>query len=264
MNKKLSVSRINLLNKCSQAHYYAYTLGLEKPGETNAQALGTAVHKAIEEFYNGVHNMPHMDTGAAYANEYNACVDAFGTFSLLRDKGLSILATEQEFSVPLEDERISEGWEFRGIIDVVAELDGQLWVGDHKTTRRKWSIEKLSLSLQHKGYELVMPELYPGKNYGGSFYNFIQIGTSKSVPYANVSREWLPRNEAGLATAFEEIISAVQRIEAGEKFRNVGDHCTWCDFKDLCGADYFGADTQALIDLNFRKKDQKIEEGDEL
>lgn len=257
MNKKLSASRINTLNLCAQKHYYAYTLGLEKPGESNAQAVGTAVHKAIEGFYKGEHQMPHktdIELGGSYSGEYNACVDSFGTFSLLKDQGMSIIATEQEFSVPIEDERISEGWELRGIIDVVAKIDGQLWVGDHKTTRRKWPIEKTSLALQHKIYELAMPELYPNEECAGSFYNFIQLGTSKGVPYANTSRTYLPKNEHGLVTAYEEVISAVMRIERGDRFRYTGDHCQWCEFFQLCQSDYFGGDTQALIDLNYKVK----------
>lgn len=253
MNKNLSASRINTLNLCAQKHHYAYTLGLEKPGETQAQALGTAVHKSIEGFYNGEHNMPHTE-GAAHSTEHNVAVDAFGTFSMLRDGGVKVIATEQAFDVPIEDERITDGWRLRGIIDVVAKIDDQIWVGDHKTTKRKWPVEKTSLSLQHKLYELVLPDLYPEQEYGGSFYNFIQLGTSKGVPYANVTREYLPRNEAGLATAFEEVVSAIKRIESGETYRYTGDHCAWCEFKDLCASDYFGGDTQALIDLNFKKK----------
>lgn len=255
-NKKLSASRINLFNFCRQKHYYAYELGLERPGESIPQALGTAVHKAIEEFYNGKHQMPHItDTSVPWVAEYNAAVDAFGTFSMLQDASMSIKATEQEFSVPIEDERVSDGWMLRGIIDVVAELDGQLWVGDHKTTRRKWAIEKTSLALQHKIYELAMPELYPENSCAGSFYNFIQLGTSKGIPYASVTRTFLPKNEQGLLTAYEEIISTIKQMEGGEITRNTGDHCQWCEFYQLCQSDYFGGDTQALIDLNYKKKE---------
>jgi RecB family exonuclease len=259
VNKKLSASRIATLNMCAQKHYYAYTLGLEKPGESQAQAVGTAVHKAIEEFYDGKHLMPHkteLELGEG-ATEYNAAVDSFGTFSLLKDGNMSILATEKEFSVPIEDERISNGWQLRGIIDVVAKIDDEIWVGDHKTTRRKWGIEKTSLSLQHKIYELAMQDLYPNDVCAGSFYNFIQLGTSKGVPYANTTRTFLPRNEAGLYTAFEEIISAVKRIESGEVYRNTGDHCQWCEYFTLCQSDYFGGDTQAVIDLSYKVKERK-------
>lgn len=256
-NKKLSASRINTLNLCAQKHYYAYELMLERPGESVPQALGTAVHKAIEGFYDGKHQMPHMSAlEQSWAPEYNACVDAFGIFSALQDTGHTIIATEKEFDVPIEDERISEGWTLRGIIDVVDRIDGQLWVGDHKTTRRKWPIEKIGLSLQHKIYELVMPDLY-NETAAGSYYNFIQLGTSKGVPYANVNRTMLPRNETGLATAFEEIVSAVQRIEDGKVYRHVGDHCQWCEFFTLCQSDYFGGDTQAAIDLNYKVKERK-------
>lgn len=259
LNKNLSASRINVLNMCSQKHHYGYNLMLEKPGDSIPAALGTAVHKAIEEFYNGSSNMPHIHN-ESWASEYNACVDAYGLFSKLQDGGLKIIATEQEFELPVEDERISEGWVIRGIIDVVAEIDGKIWVGDHKTTRRKWPIEKTQLALQHKIYELALPELYPNQEYGGSFYNFIQMGTTKGVPYANVTRQYLSQNEYGLSTAFEEIISAIQRIENAPLYRNVGDHCAWCDFKDLCGSDYFGGDTQALIDLNYTVRKKKGEE----
>lgn len=258
INKKLSASRISTLNLCAQKHHYAYTLGLERPGESQAQAVGTAVHKAIEEFYEGKHQMPHTTEAelGAGASEFNACVDAFGTFSLLKDGNMSVLAVEKEFDVPIEDERISDGWQLRGIIDVVAKIDDEIWVGDHKTTRRKWPIEKTSLSLQHKIYELAMQDLYPNDTCAGSFYNFIQLGTSKGIPYANVTRTYLPKNEVGLNTAFEEIISAVQRIESGQVYRHTGDHCQWCDFYQLCQSDYFGGDTQALIDLNYKKKDR--------
>lgn len=259
VNKKLSASRIATLNLCSQKHYYAYTLGLERPGESQAQAVGTAVHKSIEGFYNGEHQMPHkteleLGDGAA---EHNAAVDSFGTFSMLRDGNLETLAVEKEFDVPIEDERISEGWVVRGIIDHIAKIDGELWVGDHKTTRRKWGIEKTSLSLQHKIYELAMQDLYPNDNCAGSFYNFIQLGTAKGVPYANTTRLFLPKNEAGLNTAFEEIISAIKRIESGETYRHTGDHCQWCEYFTLCQSDYFGGDTQAVIDLSYRVKERK-------
>jgi len=254
-NKALSASRIATLNLCAQKHYYGYVLGLEKPGESVPQALGTAVHKAIEEYYNGKHQMPHMSAlEQQWAPEYNACVDAFGIFSALQDVGHNIIATEQEFEVPIEDERIPDGYTLKGIIDVVDEFDGGLWVGDHKTTRRKWPLEKTALALQHKIYELALPDIFNGREAAGSYYNFIQLGTSKGTPYANVNRVYLPRNDAGLATAFDEIISAVQRIERGDRYRHTGDHCQWCEFFTLCQSDYFGGDTQSAIDLNYSKK----------
>ncbi len=256
-NKSVSPSRISMLNHCSQKHYYAYGLGLERPGETWQQALGTAVHRAIEDMY-AKKPVPRMDSLAeTWADKYNACVDSFGTFSLLQDSGVQIIATEKEFEIPVEDERIGEGWTVKGIIDVVCVINGQLWVADHKTTGRKWPIEKTSLALQHKLYELAVTEMYPGYEYGGSFYNFIQYGERAGKAYANTERVFLPRNDAGLNTAWEEMISAIQRIESGQKFRNTGEHCKWCDFYILCQSDYFGGDTEAAIELNYQKKKPK-------
>lgn len=257
LNKNVSPSRISVLNECAQKHYYSYGLGLEKPGESWQQAMGTAVHKAIEDMYGGKPT-PRMATlEQSWAERYNACLDSFGTFSLLQDNGMEVIATEKMFEVPIEDERIGEGWKVRGIIDVVANIDGQLWVGDHKTTGRKWPIEKTSLALQHKLYEIVVPELFPGQEYGGSFYNFIVHGERAGKAYANTDRVMLPRNEFGLNTAWEEMIGAIQRIESGQKYRNTGEHCKWCDFYTLCQSDYFGGDTQSAIEQNYQKKGPK-------
>lgn len=258
INKSVSPSRISTLNSCPQKHYYGYTLGLEKPGSTWQQDLGTAVHRGIEDFYNGK-AVPRMELLAQpWAPAYNACIDAFGTFSLLSDRNHQIIATEQSFEVPIEDDRIGEGWTLKGIIDVVDRIDGQIWVGDHKTSSRVWPIQRTSLSLQHKIYELAVPELF-GEDAAGSYYNFITYGTRAGKAYANVERTVLPRNEQGLATAFEEVISAIQRIEGGQVYRNTGEHCKWCDFYVLCQSDYFGGDTQSAIELNYQPKQRDVE-----
>lgn len=262
MTQHISPSRIATLNHCARQHHYKYTLGLKKKGpETVPQSRGKAIHTAIENMYEG-NPVPRMQQEEqTWSGDYNAAVDAYGLFSMLNDRALKTVATELKFDVPLEE---FPGWTLRGIIDHVAEIDGELWVGDHKSLSRKWPIEQTGLNLQHKIYEMVVPDLFEGRKAAGSFYNFIQLGTRAGVPYANVNRVMLPSSEQGLVTAYEEIESAINRIEAGDKHRNVGGHCGWCDFFSICNTDYFNPKDSEYIKQEYYEPKDAQEVSEEL
>ncbi len=259
-DQHVSPSRISTLNHCSQQHHYKYTERLQKIGpEVEHLSLGKAIHTAIENMYNGV-VVPRMEPGeATYHKDYNAAIDAFGLFRAFKDRGMETLDTEIKFDVPLEE---FPGWTLQGIIDHVVRIDGAIWIGDHKSTKQAWSFEHTNMNLQHKLYELVVPDLYDGEKAAGSFYNFIKMGSRKEVSYADVSRVMLPASDAGLVSAYDEMAKAIHRIESGEHSRNVGRHCKWCDFQAICSAEYFGQDAAFVRSEYYESRDKDPEPVD--
>lgn len=151
--KQDSPSSLNTFAQCRRRYDYDYLRGNPRNGWTSIEAaMGSAVHKAIEEFLlndtpllptfgdelraqldSGVVISPKPERDEEWADEVGRqCLVNFADYHArhLKDKGLTF-EVEKEVAI-----RPREGWKVRGFADCVAFDDHTVWVIDWKTGSR--------------------------------------------------------------------------------------------------------------------------------
>lgn len=143
----LTASRMKSFRSCARQHYYAFVLGRRPINESPALAFGTAVHAALEAWW----DVSCQRGGGALEAALSALpadMDPFararaeamlvGYDVAWRDRGFEALAIEKQFTIPLlnpDTGARSRTWELAGKVDVIARgPDGRLWVIEHKTS----------------------------------------------------------------------------------------------------------------------------------
>lgn len=244
----VSPSRMASFNHCQRQHHYGYVEKLQKKPSTSDIALdvGTLVHAALEAHYKGS-LYPIPQDGGEVSLKAEAAMNAYLPFAGLNDRW-EVVDVEKTFEIPIEDK---PGWIFTGRLDMPVKIEGELWVVDHKTGSQHWSAERINLEAQLKLYTIAASELYNTPVRGG-IYNFIRITSRAGRWHGDPLRVTLPYTEQALATAYDEMIATIDQMEAQsasslQPTRNAGTHCKWCQFYQLCDADYYGSDRDSLI-----------------
>lgn len=149
MNLLLTHSRMKAFRSCPRKHYYAYGLGRRPIRESNALTQGTAVHRALETYWDArMDNVPPearaqlaMDAIGDVGSEFDsarlsAMVEAYCVAWDTRAVA-KVLAVELPFKTPLSGPggRVHGLWKLAGKIDAVVRLqDGRIAIVEHKTT----------------------------------------------------------------------------------------------------------------------------------
>ena len=218
---KLSTTERQEFKECRQKWNFAsYSRhGIEKALPSPALWFGTSIHDALEHLYNGefdsaeklvAHWKNWVQEYLASQTEEDSLVqqskidelldlgpvmlEGYFTWSQFadhkEDTGFkNVLATEQEFMVPVKDDdgnifRFEDGagvlWEawLVGRWDMLVEdFNGDYWILDHKTSRDKVNAEKLIWDDQMTVYLWAAREIYH-KPFKGCYYNVLR----KKVP----------------------------------------------------------------------------------
>lgn len=138
---KLSSSSLSVFRECPRKWQYTYVYRRVRTTDSPALSLGRAVHKAIEHLLNS-----GRDSMLSYLHDVSADIDeqqaAIVAAMLVhyRAPDLEILGVEQDFEIPVVDQdgATMNGYTLQGRIDAVArDLDGCIWVVEHKTTTQE-------------------------------------------------------------------------------------------------------------------------------
>lgn len=154
----LSASGLRTLEECPREFWLRYVRGLPREDLPPAMVLGSAVHAALATFYRSLRDgvavpdvaamlvvaaaeieaavagaVPVAFEGGMTADDLVAEAErmlvAFGPLAFVPER---VLAVEESFAVQLGD----GGEELVGVFDLVVEHEGELWVIDHKVTKR--------------------------------------------------------------------------------------------------------------------------------
>lgn len=247
-----SYSQLFQFLRCPLNYYFERILKLERPFVPSGMVLGSAVHKALAEYHEGLqHNRPVSPSQiqatfrSAWENSENQQPIQFRNGEkreALIDQGVvlldmymqepppeDILAVEQPMIVPLHTSR-GEFLEkpLVAVVDLLCRDEGGLRVTELKTSGRRYSESEVETSLQASCYAHAVGERY---DESVSVRYTVLVKTKKPA----VQHIDTIRTDADLAR-LGDVIQSVERAIEAEAFYPVESqmNCTTCSFREQC------------------------------
>jgi putative RecB family exonuclease len=251
----VSVSQIKSYLSCARKYQYQYVLGIEPAHRPVALAFGTAVHRALEAFYEllQAHGQkpPIDEVQSAFVDRWGVetrdplplMFDEGQTADQAKDLGVAMLgafyqqgfvpdeviAVERPFGIELVDPETAEVCDIPmvGAIDLVARHQGRVWLIEHKTAARRFTPDRIQYDFQPSCYVHAAPSLGLD-NPTAAFQILLKTKkpTCETIP--------LNRNQASVNEMIDTVLHALRGIEAGAFPRNRGWACIDCPFKHRC------------------------------
>jgi len=248
---RISVSRKQVWDQCTQLYKYRYHLKLDSPEEEPFYfVFGKIVHKVAEEYIRGQGETPiqeitkdvlagkialeEHDGNIAYApkkipKEYNKRFPGVlkSIYDLTEKIGFSgDLEWNFNFDLDPPNEKLVTGF-----IDRLLIKDGFYYIIDYKTTKKgryqKESNELVS-DLQLRVYSRIVQKEYDvcASKIKAALY-YLEGGKLSSAQFSNKS----------LLAAEEELLKTYDRIvetKPEDAWGTVGQHCNRCDYRSIC------------------------------
>jgi hypothetical protein len=283
-DKVYDYTMLDTFQTCRKKYYYSFVRGLDSKRKSSALSFGTAIHSALDTYY--------------FENDISKAITKFReTFTsqedeVLRnvDNGVKLLENypkvypteifkvlgkpEKGFVLPIGD--ILYG----GRIDLPIEIDGQVWVMEHKTTSRITGsyFDQFDLDKQITGYILGTEE-FTGRTCVGCMINVLEpwkelikpTAKSKGVQdhYLRCPKTRTPYAKERFRLNVQRIVRDIEWCEKNDEWyeaekKDVCFHYNYnCPFKTLC---QFGEDEQFIKnEFNVREwKPYEVEKGSEI
>lgn len=144
MSETLTHSRLSCFRACPRRHWIRYELGIQQEQTEFALRVGSAFHAALEAIDKDQDPAEVLEAGLSDPFDL-ALVAAMVNGHAIRyaDAALEVVATEQEFDLPLVNpstSRPSPYWRLAGKMDRIVRLpDGRRALMEYKTTSRDFS-----------------------------------------------------------------------------------------------------------------------------
>lgn len=247
---RVSNSAADAYNACEYRYYLAHVENIA-PKEPPAQlALGIYGHGVFEVFFNEIKK--HGDSKLAQVMALKKAYEDIYHFSKIGKElihwfdtvwptlGWKIIEVERTYYL-----KLTEDEEFPWTIDLLIELNGQLYLVDHKFTADAYPEEVL----------LVYPQLpkyigglrAKGIPVKGAIYNIVRTRSMKDLD-AKLVRQVVRVNNDRIKNSFRIHLATIDKIKnhEGEWVKNPGYGCKFCAFVDICGLELNGEDATAL------------------
>jgi putative RecB family exonuclease len=247
-----SHSRLETYGNCPRLYKLQYIDKVEVGEVESVEAfLGGRVHEALEKLYKDVRMMclptceevlAHYDTiwdenwhegvnivktdytAANYKDLGRKCLADYYKRHFPFDSSRTI-AIEQLVSFPLDEEK---QYLIRGVIDRLAlAQDGTYEIHDYKTSGTLMTQERANKDRQLALYHLAIENMWPDVKDVDLVWHYLVFDKELK------SR----RTAAELKTLKQEVMAAVEAIEADQEFRpKEGPLCDWCAYPAFCPA----------------------------
>lgn len=247
MIDRISPSNVALYLQCPLAFYYKVIMKVQIPEENLHLLFGTAVHKAVEEMYNG-----NPDLEGTFAQTFNInALDAksrkqHGQYMLM---GLDMVKNYGEIHPKLDKiYKLNKGnSEFRfkrpiinpvtgeasrvplsGVVDRVLTNTTKGRIVEYKTSKDLWKSTETRFKVQSRLYNLW---LFSEHGYiSDETVYIVLLKKFKTSAYDKTIQviRYKPTKE-DLAAFWEELDAILERIEAGSFERPTHGHMPYCD-----------------------------------
>lgn len=203
-------------------------------------------------------------------------IDRYG-----KDERYEIIRPEMPFSLDVHDEDGNYLFTYVGTGDAVVRdrVTGRIGMMEHKTGARLTIPTPFALDEQAGSYWTFMPMfleaegvMEPGEEMDFILYNFLKKSMppnkpidaegfvlnkdgsrSKRQPADRYRREEVRRSDADRLNLYRRVSQEAKEIRKAREgklalYKNPGEHCNWCAFKDMCEVHEGGSDWKALRD----------------
>ena len=256
----VSHSQLSTYLICPAKYGHQYVYGT--PSETKPAALpfGSAIHKAVENFYRIIQETGEVNPVENLITVFNACLDteieksdvpwsfkngdSFETFRKLGADLLrlfhaeavpqNIVAVELPFTVPVPD--LTNGGELpvmlAGVMDLVeSDQNGVHCVVELKTSAQRFTDTKLAFDTQATTYSYAMSRMGLPTSEKSTLIRYdVLLKTKKPA----MERYYVTRTTADHRRLIQLINEVLRAIEHRIFYRNPGWACGDCQFKKTC------------------------------
>lgn len=264
IDRPLDNTAMTVYKTCPREYLYSMVRHRRGDGRSPALVFGSAWHKAMEWHYKTGgdrervvyevtmswegHNQPDdYRTMERVILDYDRYVEKYGRESgTYKDEGAVIGAPELvEVATSVLVPGLLHPWTVK--LDLFRDIDGMVWIEDHKTTSRldKHYFKQFWLSNQMKGYTATGKQLIPGRIIAGVRINLAHVLTHKtefhrqSFPFnPEILQEWAQNENVWL----KRLARDYELLQAGDPDAfpgHYGDNgCSrkfgMCGFADIC------------------------------
>ncbi|GFO82760.1 MAG: hypothetical protein A49_23870 [Methyloceanibacter sp.] len=231
----LSHSRINRYLTCPEQYRLHYLVGLRPRQPAASLHFGQVVHQALAHYFRtGEDSVKHFLAGWGEAEHLPLAYNKRDTWATLQSTGTKLLqrfGREEAHRIsgieaiekPFEISITSLGLPFVGIIDLVAEFDGERTVIDFKTAAQSYDGFEVALSDQLTG---VLPSVAEGRA-GGA----VRPGQDEGAAH-RMADHYPGCDQFAAFLAKADLVA--QDIGSARFYKRPGKHCAWCDFLPVC------------------------------
>lgn len=276
LSRKISNSEVDAFLTCERKYYYAHGLNVEPKNTSTSLSRGIIGHEVLAEYYEHLMNHPGEYEKAEYAgraiiHKYLQTSDPFAAemlydldriilryFDYARGDEWEILAVERAYSIPINDD-----FQYAMRLDLLARIDGEITVVDHKFVYDFKSQDAIDMNVQMPKYLGTMR--FNGINATGAILNQVRHRLKKGpmtddemfrrsrvhvsqVEIRNVLRDQI--------VASERIIErrALSREEHAKVALRVSNEmiCKNCSMLPLCKAERMGGDITNMLAVDYR------------
>lgn len=234
----LSHSRVSRYLHCPEQYrlYYIESLRLKRPAA--ALVFGQAIHVALARLLGKDEDaIKVFESAWEQAKPLDLTFTSRESWQGLRATGeqllekflknerrrlTSILAVEKPFRLAVTALPVP----FVGIIDLIAEMDGQATVVDFKTSGSRYEADDVILSDQLTAYQITEPET-------------TRTGLCVFLKLKEPRVEWqfAERNGSRLTEYLAKVALVTEEIAARRFYKRPGRWCAWCDYLPVCTGD---------------------------
>ncbi len=239
----LSITAVDMLNRCPKQYYYRYGLGLKIPPGV-AMLFGSVYHHTLEENFRykilNKKDLPVESAETIFSDQFDRDLQEVNWLhetekpGPLKDMGVGLVENYIQRVAPKRNPVVVEH-EFRinvkgvgvplfGKMDFV-DSDGR--IVEHKTASRKWPQSRADDSLQADGYALAYSYLF------GSMPTEIIYDVAVKDSYRAIQTLFTNRDRRNLDEFTERLVDAEKMIEA-EIFPRT-DSGSWVCNPAFCG-----------------------------
>lgn len=267
-----SWSEIDTARQCLRKHHLRYKRDLVDRVTPPALDRGTRWHTLLEELYKTGDPEAPVQQLRTWTDEQDGDPNELELLTWMLDGyydkwGLGdpqfsdgAVAVELEFEVELP--QIGAGpLVLKGVVDLLVEIWGKLWVVDHKSGKTKPKDRSLEMADQWTLYVWAMQQ--EGYDVFGSIHSYAKTERLKRDMSLEerFARKPIHRTDREVeAVAREAAIQAWQaRIDNGAP-RSPGDHCSYrCGYLDVCIADrrYGEGMAENILQIKHQPKEQQ-------
>lgn len=288
---EVHTSEFSTYNACPRMYFYQYKKNLVPKQQSHKLFLGTGVHKGLAVYYmegteaalRAYDNWAKLEMQKLEENleamfesvreDYEADI-ALGRKMLINyfkwakmHDTFKVLSTEQPFEISIVNPDTGEvipNAIYAGTFDGIAEdINGNIWLMEHKTYKSVPSDTELRLNLQAGLYLLAANRIFKGAKVLGVIYTILKKVDPDKAKSDCVIRKTVVRNGYEILNLERRLYNLYKRLSEDKTFiPTPGFHCGWmCPYTQLCISEEDGSDwTQLINDMYNVEPREKIHE----